>query len=112
MLQPYVQPASAHVLPLLILLCRTPRLRGREYKLVILGSGGVGKSSICTQFVMNQFIDQYDPTIEDSYRKQVVVKGIPQQKKAKKASGGKKSAKKPEVTSSGAPSKRKRKYSV
>jgi hypothetical protein len=101
--------ASAYIL---ILLCRTPRLRGREYKLVILGSGGVGKSSICTQFVMNQFIDQYDPTIEDSYRKQVVVKGIPQQKKAKKASGGKKSAKKTEVTSSGAPSKRKRKYSV
>lgn len=48
---------------------------------MILGSGGVGKSSICTQFVMNHFIDQYDPTIEDSYRKQVVVKGIPRQKK-------------------------------
>lgn len=85
--------------------CRTPRLRGREYKLVILGSGGVGKSSICTQFVMNQFIDQYDPTIEDSYRKQVVVKGIPQQKKTKKSSGGKTSAKMTDVTTSGAPSK-------
>ena len=59
-------------------------MRGREYKLVIVGSGGVGKSSICTQFVMNQFIDQYDPTIEDSYRKQVVVKGIPGQMKSKK----------------------------
>ena len=87
---------------------RTPRERGREYKLVILGSGGVGKSSICTQFVMNQFIDQYDPTIEDSYRKQVVVKGIPQQKRARKGLGGKKSAKKAEVTSSGAPSEQER----
>lgn len=48
---------------------------------MILGSGGVGKSSICNRFVMNYFIDDYDPTIEDSYRKQIVVKGIPQQRK-------------------------------
>ena len=81
-------------------------MRGREYKLVIMGAGGVGKSSICTQFVMNQFIDQYDPTIEDSYRKQVVVKGIPQKGKVKKASGGKRSARKAEVTTSGTTSKR------
>ena len=53
--------------------------------MVILGSGGVGKSSICNQFVMNHFIEDYDPTIEDSYRKQVVVKGIPSQKGKKKA---------------------------
>ena len=64
---------------------------------MILGSGGVGKSSICTQFVMNHFIDQYDPTIEDSYRKQVVVKGIPQQRGAL---GGKKKAKKAEALTS------------
>ena len=36
----------------------------------------MGKSSICNQFVVGAFIEQYDPTIEDSYRKQVVVKGI------------------------------------
>ena len=84
-------------------LCRTPRLRGREYKLVILGSGGVGKSSICTQFVMNHFIEQYDPTIEDSYRKQVVVKGIPRQKKG--AGSAKKKTETTVVVTSRTPSK-------
>lgn len=56
---------------------------------------------------MNQFIDQYDPTIEDSYRKQVVVKGIPQQQKAKKASAsGKRINKKEVAAANGAPSEK------
>lgn len=44
-----------------------------EYKLVIVGGGGVGKSSMTIQLIQNHFIEEYDPTIEDSYRKQVVV---------------------------------------
>jgi len=47
----------------------------REYKLVVLGSGGVGKSALTVQFVQGIFVEKYDPTIEDSYRKVVEVDG-------------------------------------
>ncbi|CAF3192313.1 unnamed protein product [Rotaria socialis] len=47
----------------------------REYKIVVLGSGGVGKSALTVQFVQGLFVEKYDPTIEDSYRKQVEVDG-------------------------------------
>ena len=43
---------------------------------VMLGGGGVGKSSLTVQFVSHIFINEYDPTIEDSYRKCVHVDGI------------------------------------
>ncbi len=39
-------------------------------QLVIVGGGGVGKSALTIQLIQNHFIDEYDPTIEDSYRKQ------------------------------------------
>lgn len=47
----------------------------REYKIVVVGGGGVGKSAITIQFIQSQFIDEYDPTIEDSYRKQCHIDG-------------------------------------
>jgi len=40
-----------------------------EVRLVVMGSGGVGKSAITLQFVQGIFIENYDPTIEDAYRK-------------------------------------------
>lgn len=46
-----------------------------EYKLVVVGDGGVGKSALTIQFIQNHFVEEYDPTIEDSYRKQVVIDG-------------------------------------
>jgi small GTP-binding protein len=45
------------------------------YKVVILGEGGVGKSALTIMFVQNLFIHDYDPTIENSYKKQVEVDG-------------------------------------
>ncbi|CAJ2513910.1 Uu.00g020290.m01.CDS01 [Anthostomella pinea] len=45
----------------------------REYKVVVVGGGGVGKSCLTIQMTQDHFIDEYDPTIEDSYRKQCVI---------------------------------------
>lgn len=45
----------------------------KEYKLVVVGGGGVGKSALTIQFIQSHFVDEYDPTIEDSYRKQVAI---------------------------------------
>ncbi|KAI0216668.1 RAS1 protein [Massospora cicadina] len=44
-----------------------------EYKIVVVGGGGVGKSALTIQFIQSHFVDEYDPTIEDSYRKQCVI---------------------------------------
>lgn len=49
--------------------------RMTEYKLVVMGGGAVGKSAVTVQMVQNHFISTYDPTIEDSYRKQTVIDG-------------------------------------
>eukprot|EP01100_Stratorugosa_tubuloviscum_P011041 TRINITY_DN484_c0_g2_i6.p1 TRINITY_DN484_c0_g2~~TRINITY_DN484_c0_g2_i6.p1 ORF type:complete len:197 (-),score=68.25 TRINITY_DN484_c0_g2_i6:84-674(-) len=46
-----------------------------EMKVVVLGGGGVGKSAISVQFVSYHFVESYDPTVEDSHRKQIVVDG-------------------------------------
>lgn len=47
----------------------------KEYKLVVVGGGGVGKSALTVQLIQSHFVDEYDPTIEDSYRKACVVDG-------------------------------------
>ena len=46
-----------------------------EYKIVVVGGGGVGKSALTIQLIQSHFIEEYDPTIEDSYRKQVAIDG-------------------------------------
>ncbi|GAP87137.1 putative ras small monomeric gtpase protein [Rosellinia necatrix] len=45
----------------------------REYHVVVMGAGGVGKSCLTAQFVHNEWIENYDPTIEDTYRTQMTV---------------------------------------
>nr|UAD82014.1 RAS [Dugesia japonica] len=46
-----------------------------EYKIVVVGAGGVGKSALTIQLIQNHFVEEYDPTIEDSYRKQMMIDG-------------------------------------
>lgn len=48
-------------------------MTSNEYKLVIVGGGGVGKSALTIQMVQKEFVAIYDPTIQDSYRKQTQV---------------------------------------
>jgi len=56
-------------------LARSVHLQSMEYKIVVVGGGGVGKSAITVQFISHHFVESYDPTIEDSYRKQKHVDG-------------------------------------
>lgn len=46
------------------------------YRVVVVGSGGVGKSALTIQYIQKQFVEEYDPTIEDSYRRQTIVDEI------------------------------------
>ncbi|KAJ3199909.1 hypothetical protein HK099_002964, partial [Clydaea vesicula] len=43
------------------------------HQLVVVGSGGVGKSCLTIRFLKDEFSNEYDPTIEENYRKQISV---------------------------------------
>ncbi|KAJ8268492.1 hypothetical protein COCON_G00136640 [Conger conger] len=50
------------------------------HKVIMVGSGGVGKSALTLQFMnlppaLPQFVEDYEPTKADSYRKKVVLDG-------------------------------------
>ncbi|KZF23030.1 ras-domain-containing protein [Xylona heveae TC161] len=49
--------------------------QSQVYQVVVLGAGGVGKSCLTAQFVQGVWIESYDPTIEDSYTKQIPIDG-------------------------------------
>lgn len=45
------------------------------HKVIMVGSGGVGKSALTLQFMYNEFVEDYEPTKADSYRKMVMLDG-------------------------------------
>lgn len=44
------------------------------HKVIMVGSGGVGKSALTLQFMYDEFVEDYEPTKADSYRKKVSVR--------------------------------------
>jgi len=47
----------------------------REYRCVVMGGGGVGKSAITVRYTSGPFVSTYDPTVEDSYIKHIEYDG-------------------------------------
>ncbi|GFR07012.1 uncharacterized protein TNCT_255991 [Trichonephila clavata] len=47
----------------------------RENKLVVLGPGGVGKTSLVVQYLEGFFTTTYKPTVEDYYRHTIKMPG-------------------------------------
>lgn len=43
------------------------------HKVIMVGSGGVGKSALTLQYMYSDFVEEYDPTKADSYRKKVIL---------------------------------------
>ncbi|OJA15154.1 hypothetical protein AZE42_04686 [Rhizopogon vesiculosus] len=48
----------------------------RHFNVVILGAGGVGKSALTVRFVQDVFVETYDPTIEEAYRRVLDIDGV------------------------------------
>lgn len=48
-----------------------------DFRVVVVGPGGVDKSALVIQFIHSTFVDEYDPTIDDSYRKSITVDDTP-----------------------------------
>ncbi|XP_014163831.1 GTP-binding protein Rheb [Geospiza fortis] len=53
----------------------TPRQPAVAHEDIVLSCAGGGKSSLTIQFVEGQFVDSYDPTIENTFTKLITVNG-------------------------------------
>ena len=42
-------------------------------KVILLGAGGVGKSALIFQFVYEEFLENYEPTKADCFRKNLTL---------------------------------------
>ncbi|XP_037938499.1 ras-related protein Ral-a isoform X2 [Teleopsis dalmanni] len=54
---------------------KKPAVGPALHKVIMVGSGGVGKSALTLQFMYDEFVEDYEPTKADSYRKKVVLDG-------------------------------------
>jgi len=45
------------------------------HKVIVVGCGGVGKSAITLQFMYDEFVESYEPTKADQYKKEVEMDG-------------------------------------
>jgi len=53
-----------------------PKKKDAElHKVIVVGPGGVGKSALTLRFMYGDFVEEYDPTSADSYRKQIQLDG-------------------------------------
>lgn len=50
---------------------KKPATASALHKVIMVGSGGVGKSALTLQFMYDEFVEDYEPTKADSYRKKV-----------------------------------------
>ena len=46
-----------------------------NHKLIVVGDGGVGKSAITLQYMYEEFVEDYEPTKADTYRKKMTLDG-------------------------------------
>jgi len=46
----------------------------KQRKVALMGFRSVGKSSLAIQFVQGQFVDSYDPTIENTFNKSIKIR--------------------------------------
>ncbi|XP_066997688.1 ras-related protein Ral-a isoform X1 [Anabrus simplex] len=56
-------------------MAKKPSQQPALHKVIMVGSGGVGKSALTLQFMYDEFVEDYEPTKADSYRKKVVLDG-------------------------------------
>lgn len=54
---------------------KKPTVGPALHKVIMVGSGGVGKSALTLQFMYDEFVEDYEPTKADSYRKKVKYSG-------------------------------------
>ncbi|XP_013188255.2 ras-related protein Ral-a isoform X2 [Amyelois transitella] len=57
------------------IMSKKPGAQPTLHKVIMVGSGGVGKSALTLQFMYDEFVEDYEPTKADSYRKKVVLDG-------------------------------------